>query len=444
MEHLQTKQWIGLLSGIMVGIILFIPGCATTSQTVQLPVFRTEKSVLVKEMREQGDQIAPGDITDLFSSDDKEIISYVVLKDVSGGVHNLRWEWYDPQGKLYDASQDYPLIVSQGKYIERVSAWHKISVKGDKAQSLLGKWTVNIYFDKKCIAYNTFALGAAASALPVMLSDVDMNIPQTSVKNPDAVAVVIGNRYYRSSDIPEVTYADNDARVMKDYLIKTLGYKDANIIYKLDATKAEFEQIFGIKGNHAGKLNEYIRPEKSDVFIYYSGHGAPDPDTMQGYFIPSDCDSSRYSLNGYPLDVFYENLSKLRVRSLTIVLDACFSGGTNSGKPLLKSASPFGIKVVNPAVAKGNTICMTSSEGDQISSWYDEKRHGLFTYVFLKGLGGAADTNKDRILSYEELYQYVSDRTEGVPYWARRLHQGRTQTPTIQGIYVNKTLVRYE
>jgi hypothetical protein len=255
--------------------------------------------------------------------------------------------------------------------------------------------------------------------------------------------VVIGNRYYRYKEIPEVKYADNDARVVKQYLVKTLGYKESNVIFKLDATKAEFEQIFGIRGNAGGKLHEYVKPGKSDIFIYYSGHGAPDPNTMKGYFIPSDCDSSRFSLNGYPLDVFYENISKLPARSITIVLDACFSGTTNSGKPLLKSASPFGIKVANPTVAKGNTISMTSSEGDQISSWYDDKHHGLFTYYFLKGLGGSADKNKDRKLTYDELFKYVSDNTEGVPYMARRLHEGRKQIPTMQGAAVNKVFLQY-
>jgi len=443
MEHFQTKQWIGLLSGIMAGIILLIPGCATTSpQVVTQPVIRADKAVLVRQIDERGEQFILGEATNIFSTDDQEIISYIQLSNVTG-VHNLKWEWYDPKGALYDVSQDYPVMVSKGKFVETVSAWHKISVKGEKAQNFPGKWTVNVYLDNKRIAANAFDIGIASTAAAAGLVDVDVNILQTHIKNPDGIAVVIGNRYYKSPEIPEVKFADNDARVVKEYLVRTLGYKETNIIFKLDATKAEFEQIFGIRGNPEGKLNEYIKPGMSDVFIYYSGHGAPDPNTRKGYFIPSDCDSSRFSLNGYPLDVFYENIAKLKARSITIVLDACFSGTTNSGKSLVSSASPFGIKVENPTVAKGNTVCLTSSEGDQISSWYDEKRHGLFTYFFLKGLGGAADKNKDKKITYDELYTYLSDNIEGVPYWARRLHEGRKQTPTIQGVYASKIVLEY-
>lgn len=246
-----------------------------------------------------------------------------------------------------------------------------------------------------------------------------------------------------SIEVPSVKFASRDAEVMKQYLIKTLGYREGNILFETDATKAKFEALLGISGNHRGTLYDYIKPDKSDVFVYYSGHGAPDPNTRKGYFMPVDCDPSKIALNGYPLDTFYENLSKLEAKSITVVMDACFSGGTSSGGLLVSSASPIGIVVNNPAIAKENTLILASSKGDEISSWYDEKRHGLFSYFFLKALGGSADKNKDKKLTFEEIYDFVSDRAEGVPYWARRLHGGRVQTPDMQGINKDRILVRY-
>ena len=291
---------------------------------------------------------------------------------------------------------------------------------------------------------NISSSSAAQATSPEAIIDVDVNIPPTKMKNPDGVAVVIGNRNYLSNDIPEVKYALNDSRIMKEYLIKTLGFSEGNVIYMENATKIDFEEIFGIRGNHKGELYDFIKPGKSDVFIYYSGHGAPDTNTLMGYFIPSDCKSPKYELTGYSLDLFYENISKLPAKNVTVVLDACFSGGTSSGKSLIGSSSPFGIKVDNPAVAKDNTICMTSSEGDQISSWYDEKHHGLFTYFFLKSIKDAANNKeKKNDLTFEELYESLRDNTEGVPYWARRLYQGRNQTPTIQGSNLSKIFIQY-
>ena len=280
--------------------------------------------------------------------------------------------------------------------------------------------------------------------LPDFKVDVDTRIPETKMNKPDAVAVVIGNRNYESKDVPNVKYATHDAQVMKRYLIKTLGYKERNIIFKTDITKSEFNSLFGIKGNPEGQLHNYIKPGKSDVFVYYSGHGAPDPDSKKGFFVPVECNPTNISLNGYPLKVFYSNLAKLKADNMTIVLDSCFSGGTNKGSTLIKSASPIGIEVKNRVLSEQNAIYLASAQGNQISSWYPDKKHSLFTYFFLKAMQGEADLNNDNRLTYKEIYEYVADRQDGVPYWARRLYNGREQIPTLQGQNQEKTFVRYE
>jgi len=68
-----------------------------------------------------------------------------------------------------------------------------------------------------------------------------------------------------------------------------------------------------------------------------------------------------------------------------------------------------------------------------VSNWYPDKKQSLFTFFFLKGLKGEADFNKDNKITAQELYQYTADEINGVPYWARRLYPGRTQTPTFTG-----------
>lgn len=145
-----------------------------------------------------------------------------------------------------------------------------------------------------------------------------------------------------------------------------------------------------------------------------------------------DCCPNDVRLNGYPLATFYENMGKLQPKSLTIVIDACFSGGSNQGM-LIRQASPVALEIENPANVGDSCVVFTSSAGNEISSWYPEKSHGLFTYFFLKGLRGEADNNGDKKLTTQELYDYVSDKTRGVPYYARSIYNGRVQTPSISG-----------
>ncbi len=274
------------------------------------------------------------------------------------------------------------------------------------------------------------------------ISDIDINIPQARKTNPDAVAVVIGNCNYSNyhTDVPDVDFAINDAESVKNYLINTLGYQEGNILYHTDARFTDFRGIFGTESQPEGKLSYTIKPGVSDVFIYYNGHGAPDVKDESGYLVPVDCQPMDVSLNGYPLDLFYENISQLDAKSLTIVIDACFSGGSASGKMLIGSASPLGIRIKNPALAVQNSSIFNSSSGEEISSWYPEKKHSLFTYFFLKGIQGSADKNGDKLISSGELNRYVSDKTNGVPYWARRLFNGRRQTPVFYGD--DETIIR--
>jgi len=267
--------------------------------------------------------------------------------------------------------------------------------------------------------------------IPSLSIDVDVNIPKTPMKNPDAIAVVIGNQEYTHRSVPSVDFAVRDATIVKEYLINTLGYKEGNILFELNATKACFEAVFGTSSDYQGKLYNHVKKDKSDVFVYYSGHGAPDPKNKQGYLVPVDCDPAVVRLNGYPASVFYNNLSQIPAHSFTVVLDACFSGDSQGGL-LLKDISPIFITVDNPLITLPNATIFTSATGEQVSCWYRDKKHSLFTYFFLKGLQGAADANDDKEVTVSELEQFVTDDTESVPYYARRFHN-REQTPVVSG-----------
>ena len=74
-------------------------------------------------------------------------------------------------------------------------------------------------------------------------SDVSINIPVTKTTNPDAIAVIIGNKDYKKTKA--VDFALNDAQLMKEYLIKIFGYKEGNIFFVQNANKGDFEMYFG-------------------------------------------------------------------------------------------------------------------------------------------------------------------------------------------------------
>lgn len=263
-------------------------------------------------------------------------------------------------------------------------------------------------------------------------SDLLLNIPRVA-ENPNTIAVIIGNSTY-AGDIPPVQFAANDAAVMRQYAQRALGIRPGNIITLTNATGTQLRTTFGIQGDPTGRLRSLVRPGVSEVFVFYSGHGAPDASEKKAYIMPVDADVSFLASTGYSVDLLYENLAAMGAKHVTVVLDACFSGASGSGKMLIQNASPIGIQVNDPAqrFQGGNATIIAAAEGQQLANWYNEKNHGILTYFFLKGLQGEADTDKNGEVTVDEMKAFLTDPAYGIPYEARRLH-GRDQTPQVFG-----------
>jgi uncharacterized caspase-like protein len=226
-----------------------------------------------------------------------------------------------------------------------------------------------------------------------------------------------------------VDYALRDAQTMKQYLIKSFGYDPANIIYLENATLTKLNEIFGTSDDYQGKLYKWVKPGQSKIFIYYVGHGAPDQQTGEGYFVPVDANPQYIRTSGYKLSTFYENLSRIPAAKKTVVIDACFSGSSANGQ-LLKGVSGLTARLkTEPKATVAADLLFTSAGMDQVAGWYPEKRHSLFTYFFLKGIQGAADSNKDGRITMGEMKVWLNDQ---VPYMARRL-TGNEQQPVLIG-----------
>lgn len=264
---------------------------------------------------------------------------------------------------------------------------------------------------------------SSASAVPTPYAGVE--------ENRDAVAVIIGNRRY-AHGLPEVRYAENDAQAARRLATEVLGYRPGNVIDLHNASQAEMLSVFGNSADHRGKLWAWVKPGVSDVFVYYSGHGVPGLRDKRGYLLPVDADPATPEINGYSLDLLLANLSRLEARSTLVLLEACFSGNSAAGW-LLRSASPVYVRTEAPADPTGLSV-ISAAQGDQVASWDQERRLGLFTGSVMSALfDGAADRarggNGDGAVTLGELEAYLDDE---LTYAARRLYR-RVQNASVLG-----------
>jgi len=401
------KRMKNLCMWLVVSLVL--GACSAAKHPETRPPYEFGGMSLSKSIDKAGDVAVAREFTTSFNSDDPEVISLLTFRNISGS-HYLRWEWYRPQGELYYATDNYPILISEGKFRKELTALHRLSISGDKAANYPGKWQVKAYVDDDPIITLSFFL---------KLSDLE-NIKATQKLHHEDWALVIGIEDY--SGLPRVDYAKNDALLAKKYFNKLLGVPEENIITLInkDATKTKIE----------GYLRQYLPGHVSSdttLYVYYAGHGAPEVSKGEPYLIPYDGDTRFLEQSAYNLKVFYDDLNKLKLQRVFIFVDSCFSGvAARSSEMLVKGARLALSHVQNPSIASEKVISLSATNEAQVSNMYGQRRHGLFTYYLLDGLRGAASTEKDRSVSVKGLYAYVLDN---VSKTARK--QGVEQTPTI-------------
>ena len=261
------------------------------------------------------------------------------------------------------------------------------------------------------------------------LADVDLP-PKTQMDNPNALAVVVGIENYQY--VPDATYAYNDAEVFREYLADTMGFKKQRIkiVTNSKATQAELNKLLGSNG----WLSRNVVKGKSDIVVYFSGHGIANQKDQNTGILPFDVDPN-YSV-GITLKNLYKDLSKMNANSVTVYLDACFTGQSRDAKMLIADARPI-IVLPKENQVPDNINILSAASGSQISGALKEKEHGLFTYYLLKGISGDADLNKDRFIKLKELSNYVSKNVK-----EQAALKGREQVPQLKSIK-DKLLVKF-
>jgi len=264
-------------------------------------------------------------------------------------------------------------------------------------------------------------------------SEVDKNIPGNP-ENPHLYGLVIGNEDYRSfqptlQTESNVEFAQNDARIFREYLIKTLGAPESNVTCLTNATASQISRYL----SWLEKIAE-VEKEQAELVFYYSGHGYPDEITKDAYIIPVDVSAT--DLGGaIRLAAVYKQLTKNPAKRVLVFLDACFSGAGRD-EPLLALKSVV-IKPNEDQIG-GNLVVMTSSSGVESSGLYQQEKHGLFTYFLLRKI----QQTKGKV-TLSELSEYLKQEVakKALVINKKDQHPQVLFSPEIEGIWETWKLV---
>jgi uncharacterized caspase-like protein len=111
-------------------------------------------------------------------------------------------------------------------------------------------------------------------------------------------------------------------------------------------------------------------------------------------------------------------------------LDACYSGaagGRTFSSKKTRAGSVDDLFLERLTRSRGRAI-VTASRPSEVSIELPELGHGIFSYFLVQGLGGAADLNRDGIISLQELYEYLEQQVT-----AKSRSVGGNQHPVMKG-----------
>ncbi len=348
-------------------------------------------------------------------------------ESISGKLTDMSSSQVEEISFRMSANHNY---VNEGGYLPIY-----LTVKEDKGFGDIVSQNIPIPFDASPMAPNVVTVDADLDKILADLGRsrvtsedgrVNSNMSSATIRDisvapvgekiyPDAVAIVIGSEKYSDNNIPRAPYAARDAEVISEYFRTSLGVGTVNTMTDEEVTSMEMTTLFD---SQRGKLSRMITPGETDVFVYYSGHGVP-METENGgkdiFLIPYDVQKDWIKDYGFSLNKMYRDLEALHAKSVTVILDACFSGGSRPSEQY-KSESIANQKLVimdagemeQPWIDDPDFRLFTSSRGDQTSQGYDLSRSGLFTYYLALGLQGEADDNGDKKITMSELVDYVT------------------------------------
>ena len=216
-------------------------------------------------------------------------------------------------------------------------------------------------------------------------------------------AVIVGVSEYKNfPEEQQLLYADDDAKTLYDFLRTKAEIDSSNIHVFLNAEahgasiKAHLYRIL-FKESQPGDV----------VIFYFAGHGDVDATIDDGFLLMHDvsADGDYFISDALQVSDVQGLITTAGSKGVKVILitDACRAGklvGDSRGAlhttaALLREWN-YALKLVS---------CQSDQSSMEGERWGDG--HGVFTFHLVNGLMGLADENKDKVVSFGEISDYV-------------------------------------
>ncbi len=221
---------------------------------------------------------------------------------------------------------------------------------------------------------------------------------------PKLWVLAIGVSRYATADL-DLRFADVDARAVAEAIRHAAenGIYQATHTLVLTNDEVTRESILDAVERFFGEAG----PEDVAA-LFLAGHGVRDLASGSYYFLPHAASAENLVTAGLRMTDFDEMLRVLRrnVRAVVVMMDTCHAGAL--GIPPARMVSAY--EMAGQISAGESFFLLAATKPGEESKEKSDLGHGSFTYAVLEGVRGAADADRDGILSVSELFGYVARR----------------------------------
>ncbi len=269
-----------------------------------------------------------------------------------------------------------------------------------------------MYFANGRVLGAIWEFGRAIGELPANDKPINTTVEVDRDPAVKVWAVIVGIERYTS--MPNLKYSGDDAHYFHSFLRSPEGGaltdEQVKVLIDEDATRANILQTM---------RQVLLQADENDVIVFYfSGHG------LDGSFLPIDYDGFNNRLSHTDVkNVLAESQAKYKI----CFADACHSGALLALKQGLAQQATIDKYYSAFKDVKGGLALFMSSKAEEYSLEDQSLRSGIFSHYLIKGLKGGADSDKNKIVTIRELFDFV--------YKNVRTYTSGAQTPIISGNY---------
>ncbi|MCE5321341.1 MAG: caspase family protein [Bacteroidales bacterium] len=237
--------------------------------------------------------------------------------------------------------------------------------------------------------------------------------------NNKTYAILVSVDNYKSEDISDLSFCNNDLKLIKNCMFKNLKLPKENILILGEEPNSSVTRSEILR---AINFSQKISKDINTLIFYFSGHGTSY--NKEGYLVTHDTEIDLPADTSIPISRIINEFKNTNIKNKLLIVDSCYSGiEFSKGIKNIFDDLDDNIELM---LSEGWSL-MASCKGNELSYLYPEKNASVFTYFLSEAFNILPTQSNKGNITIDEINEYVFKK---VAKWS--FENKKMQTPNLK------------